>query len=878
MFHKGASFRRDQNVCNSTDVISQQDSAHSLSQLELQCGQSLRQMESLSVCQAPQSTNRLIALQQQPISNNSNILYHTADLENRQYAGIAQTNRKGLEPSAPARTCILPTAAFPSTQPVSSGSDARDANYHDIPSIVGNSESRYGAQNESAQNEVELGYKRVDSVWDGKSFAFKLRTTAKAAVETQHEDYPFRVRRTFDGDGKYQGSFVDIKSPLLRECLQDVIGTVRGVNLVQEIAKVDPNLLFLYLEDLRSHLRKLKVVELVGQCEQDRRRNQDRLDEKREELTLLIKYLDQDYEKMKGSLYPMLENGIISFEYLWALWKPDTLMYSAKYSQKEDARVFKVNIATRYNTIFQGNYYTVEGKYLDFDGKHFGLGNVTEDIPEFQGTLEITSLPFYPLSYHKDQSKVRQTLIERGKKFVSLSGASLKEYFGIAYVKAKRGALTKLHIEKSRIMVDSAIFKRTNPNYFVSIVSSRDPDGSTESLSSNDEDGGIGFDSKNVIDLEKRMQQATMTTKATVCNVLITKALQADLDAESKSSLLLPSPTTSSTTGQEVNSSESSTEERVADTLKGDSIIDRCSALTDDEYLLASPVVLGFSFSEKRWLEFSVSRVSEVKWNEEAWTSLVLPPETKELIQALVKSRLNNVRRTTDDIIQGKGKGLISVLHGPPGTGKTLTAEGISELLQRPLYMVSAGELGTSPGDVESELKRILSLCRSWGAILLLDEADVFLEKRNIQDVYRNALVSIFLRQLEYFQGILFLTTNRVETFDEAFRSRIHIAIRYEGLDSTAKKAIFQLFVDRVKAHGKLSVEPFFDEDFTQLAKHDLNGREIKNVIGSAQDLALNKDEALSMRHIQQVLDIHVKFGRDLRGGTGYEEAMRSYC
>lgn len=218
--------------------------------------------------------------------------------------------------------------------------------------------------------------------------------------------------------------------------------------------------------------------------------------------------------------------------------------------------------------------------------------------------------------------------------------------------------------------------------------------------------------------------------------------------------------------------------------------------------------------------------------------------------------------------------------------------------------MASAGELGTLPKYLETELQKILDICHSWGAILLLDEADVFLEKRSMLDIHRNALVSIFLRQLEYFQGILFLTTNRVEvsltiyslgtgggnkgtglladgklqTFDEAFQSRIHIALRYDGLDAKAKKAIFKMFIERVKAHGQLAVEAFTDEDFTQLAKHDLNGREIKNTIGSAQDLALSKAEAFSMRHIQQVLNIHVKFGRDLRGGTGYEDAMRSYC
>lgn len=93
----------------------------------------------------------------------------------------------------------------------------------------------------------------------------------------------------------------------------------------------------------------------------------------------------------------------------------------------------------------------------------------------------------------------------------------------------------------------------------------------------------------------------------------------------------------------------------------------------------------------------------------------------------------------------------LHITDGPPGTGKTLTAEGISELLKCPLYMVSAGELGTDSRYLETELQKILDICHTWGAILLLDEADVFLEKRSLHDIHRNALVGVFLRQLEYF-------------------------------------------------------------------------------------------------------------------------------
>lgn len=168
------------------------------------------------------------------------------------------------------------------------------------------------------------------------------------------------------------------------------------------------------------------------------------------------------------------------------------------------------------------------------------------------------------------------------------------------------------------------------------------------------------------------------------------------------------------------------------------------------------------------------------------------------------------------------------MLHGPPGTGKTLTAEGISELLKCPLYMVSAGELGTDPRTLEAELQKILDIAHAWGAVLLLDEADVFLEKRTIQDIHRNALVSIFLRLLEYFQGILFLTTNRVETFDDAFQSRIHIALRYGELSPKAKRSVFKMFVERVRVLEGIETMPFTEEDYVALSKHNLNGRQVR--------------------------------------------------
>ncbi|PHH92424.1 hypothetical protein CDD83_7493 [Cordyceps sp. RAO-2017] len=747
-----------------------------------------------------------------------------------------------------------------------------------LPELDGDGGSRktQGGVRKAPQKGTKVDFKRVDWVWDSSLYTYKLQDTAEMSLNSLYDEYIFHVRRTFDCEGKYRATFVDVRSKLLRECLQDVIGNVRGASLVDETPKLDPNLLFLYLEDFRVHLRHLKKARPAGEDKKERRKNRTRLKSKRKQLKVLIKYLDKDYAKIKESLYPMLDSGVITFDLLWALWKPNTLVYGTTYGSVEDPRVFKVDMAYHQSTIMRGDFYFLEGKYLEFDGKKFGYGTLAEEIPEFQGARKITSLPCYPLRYHKEQAHVRQNLVERGKKFVALNGVHYKCYSGIAYMKRKKGSIIKFNVQQSRVMVDPAIFRRINPNYTVSMVRPKDHDILSDEGASGDESNYCECDSLDGSEPREKIEYVSKVFKNDKGDVFVAKIPRHETGGGDKERALQSLPKKADNEGDKSPTGSSMNGGEAAET-PAETPAEALPDFTEEDYLIASPVVFGFSFSEKQWLELSVSAVKDIAWNEKAWESLVLEPETKDLIKALVQSRKYHAAQTIDDVIQGKGKGLVTVLHGPPGTGKTLTAEGISELLKCPLYMASAGELGTDSRYLEAELQKILDICHAWGAILLLDEADVFLEKRNMQDIHRNALVSIFLRQLEYFQGILFLTTNRVETFDEAFQSRIHIALRYDALDAKAKRTIFKMFIERIKAHGRLELQPFSEQDLDDLARHDLNGREIKNVVGSAQDLAVSKGESFSMRHIRQVLDVHAKFGRDLRGGAGYEDAMRSY-
>lgn len=96
--------------------------------------------------------------------------------------------------------------------------------------------------------------------------------------------------------------------------------------------------------------------------------------------------------------------------------------------------------------------------------------------------------------------------------------------------------------------------------------------------------------------------------------------------------------------------------------------------LTNDQLLLCSASLKGYSLRNKKWLTFSVGSVLDIEFNESAFESLVLPQDHKQLILALVESQVQH-KDSFDDVIQGKGKGMIMLLSGSPGVGKTLTAE-----------------------------------------------------------------------------------------------------------------------------------------------------------------------------------------------------------
>ncbi|ELR04587.1 hypothetical protein GMDG_06869 [Pseudogymnoascus destructans 20631-21] len=585
-------------------------------------------------------------------------------------------------------------------------------------------------------------FKTVEEVWDNKTYKYALVEPAKSTHEiTTLDKYVFIVRRRVDKDTKETQFHIDIKSESLRDILRVILGDVQGISLKEPVLSVEQNLLHHYLPEIELY-RGLKLYRDV---------EQSKIAEHESHLESLIDYIKTAYGPTRQSLNPILEDGHITFDLLWALFKSNTLVYTKCFGTGKP-RCVKYDFGEERKTNSGVKYFHIEGRYLDFDGKVLGEAVIHLSIEKFRGAKRIDTLEVFPLHCHANESNARAQLLKCGHRFLGLTGIHHVEYHGKAFYMEK-GRPIEVTI-KGRIMVDPAHFRETNPNY-------KKPSISEPSKSSS--------------------------------NIW----LSFDLDGTTVTS---------------------------ADVVK---CIGKSSAeVAGDDVLLCSPTVLGFSLDRNLWLEFAVGDIEDIKWQPAALAHLQIPDKKKKAIQALSEAHMaRSSDNRFDDFVAGKGQGLNVLLHGPPGVGKTLTAEVLSEHLQKPLYSVSAGELGTSAESVEARLPGIFQRASRWNALLLLDEADVYLEQRSPSEIIRNAIVCVFLRTLEYYQGIMFLTTNRVAHIDDAIASRIQFKINYNTLSADQRRSIWKGFLR--KAFIGQGLPDYDGLDLENLVRRELNGRDV---------------------------------------------------
>lgn len=108
----------------------------------------------------------------------------------------------------------------------------------------------------------------------------------------------------------------------------------------------------------------------------------------------------------------------------------------------------------------------------------------------------------------------------------------------------------------------------------------------------------------------------------------------------------------------------------------------------------------------------------------------------------------------------------------------------------------------------------------------------------------------------------MFLTTNRIGSFDDAFKSRIHLAVMYPALSLTSRKSLWELFLR--KASPGSSLEWLNPESLERISSVDLNGRQIKNIARTAAALAVGDRTAMRFSHIEAALKATQAFDSNL--------------
>ncbi len=253
------------------------------------------------------------------------------------------------------------------------------------------------------------------------------------------------------------------------------------------------------------------------------------------------------------------------------------------------------------------------------------------------------------------------------------------------------------------------------------------------------------------------------------------------------------------------------------------------------------PLVPCFDLRRHTRMRIHINNLTEYVYNKKVADYLVLPERDWKMVNLLVDHSENNFQ----DIVANKGQSMNVLSVGPPGTGKTATAEVFSEFKERPLYTIQCSQLGLNAEEVEKNLTIILKRANRWDAVLLLDEADVYISKRG-SNLQQNAIVGAFLRVLEYASCILFMTSNLEDSIDDAIASRCIASLHY-GMPSPGDQARIW------KILAKLNDLEISDEDINKVVnKFALSGRDVKNLMKLAS--FATKEKKLTFESIEYAM------------------------
>jgi len=227
------------------------------------------------------------------------------------------------------------------------------------------------------------------------------------------------------------------------------------------------------------------------------------------------------------------------------------------------------------------------------------------------------------------------------------------------------------------------------------------------------------------------------------------------------------------------------------------------------------------------------------EFNEEELDKVVLKNDArKEIVSVLKqhdKSQLIFEHWGLGEVID-YGKGMTFLFYGPPGTGKTWGANCIAKALGTELITIGAAEIQTSePGGANRNIVKAFKQAKSEKKVLFLDECDSLITTRQNVGMVLGSEINTLLTEIEKFEGVLILATNRVETLDPALERRISLIVEFEEPDFAMRKDIWsKLLPEKMPLAENVKVDV--------LAEYKLTGGQIKNVVLNAARMAASEE------------------------------------
>ncbi|KAH6617425.1 hypothetical protein F5144DRAFT_596448 [Chaetomium tenue] len=574
-----------------------------------------------------------------------------------------------------------------------------------------------------------------------------------------------------------------------------------------------------------------------GDSEDEDNQDEDKLDSitksptALEHLKCLLSFIDSDISA-KQTYLRSPDCRKVLFSDLWQLFRPG--MEVTGSSGKQAYRRWSSNTGKRKAT----RPFSITCLYIDFDGKSLGPVSKVFDIKRFDGERDVTSLEVYPLRFHpvkKDEfsdsewkelealpanERYRHKLIRRGAKFLDV--ASVKHmYYAGPTLETRDEVESQVVIDfETAFSVEDQVQQMWKPELKAMVGNTETEDGEQDIQEKSCNAACCRMDSVHddfYVDQKQGEEYV---------NGLLPEAGAIN---EQPSIAIIPRPL------KELRTSSGS------------------SLVSDDELVIMSYRVFGFVLRSRKWAKLDLSYLTDVHLpaaegdkdrqggtEEKKTTSfdrLVLEEWHRPMILALIAQHFRDKKSTGGqreefDVVKGKGTGVTTRLRVP------------SNMIE-----------------VEKALETNFALASRWDCILLLDEADVFLAERTKLDFKRNGL---------YYSGILFLTTNRIRDFDEAFTSRIHVSLYYPELNDDKTVKVFKLNMsmirDRFAQKGRrieideMGIGGFAAQHFTAHPHARWNGRQIRNACQTALALAEFEAQGNSHEHILRP-DAVVKLG-----------------